>query len=82
MSRNAKKPGSRTVADWRDISGLKLLNLLYDATPMKYLTMVVTEIGVIPPASVPAVLRQNKEREEREDAEERRREQAEGAAGK
>ena len=30
--------GPARVADWRDIPRLKLLNLMYDATPMKYLT--------------------------------------------
>jgi translation initiation factor eIF-2B subunit delta len=61
------------VADWRDIPRLKLLNLMYDATPMRYLTMVVTEVGVIPPTSVPAVIREGAAREEREEAEERKR---------
>jgi translation initiation factor eIF-2B subunit delta len=55
--------GTGSVADWRDIPRLKLLNLLYDATPMKYLTMVVTEVGVIPPTSVPAVIREASARE-------------------
>ena len=54
---------SAKLADWRDIPRLKLLNLMYDATPMKYLTMVVTEVGVIPPTSVPAVIRENSARE-------------------
>ena len=69
--------GGGRVADWRDIPRLKLLNLLYDATPMKYLTMVVTEVGVIPPSAVPAVIRESAAREEREENEERRRESAE-----
>jgi len=51
------------TANWRDIPRLKLLNLMYDATPMKYLTMVVTEVGVIPPTSVPAVIREARARE-------------------
>jgi translation initiation factor eIF-2B subunit delta len=55
--------GGARVADWRDLPRLKLLNLMYDATPMKYLTMVVTEVGVIPPTSVPAVIRENSARE-------------------
>lgn len=38
---------------------LKLLNLLYDVTPMKYLTMVVTEAGVVPPTSVPVIIRED-----------------------
>ena len=73
----AKEPGTpNRVADWRDIPRLKLLNLLYDATPMKYLTMVVTEVGVIPPSAVPAVIRESAAREEREENEERRRDRA------
>ena len=55
--------GGARAADWRDIPRLKLLNLMYDATPMKYLTMVVTEVGIIPPTSVPAVIRENSARE-------------------
>ena len=55
--------GGARAADWRDIPRLKLLNLMYDATPMKYLTMVVTEVGVIPPTSVPAVIRETSARE-------------------
>ena len=58
-----KAAGGARAADWRDIPRLKLLNLMYDATPMKYLTMVVTEVGVIPPTSVPAVIRETSARE-------------------
>ena len=54
---------SSKIADWCGMPQLKLLNLLYDATPMKYLTMVVTEVGVIPPTSVPAVIRETSARE-------------------
>jgi len=50
---------SSRMADWRDIPQLRLLNLLYDVTPMKYLTMVVTEAGVIPPTSVPVIVRED-----------------------
>lgn len=47
------------VADWRDMPRLKLLNLVYDVTPMKYITMVVTEAGVVPPTSVPVIIRED-----------------------
>ena len=50
---------SPQVAEWRDMPRLKLLNLLYDVTPMKYLTMVVTEAGVVPPTSVPVIIRED-----------------------
>jgi translation initiation factor eIF-2B subunit delta len=37
---------------------LGLLNLKYDAMPAEYVTMVVTEFGMIPPTSVPVILRE------------------------
>ncbi|KAE8884624.1 Translation initiation factor eIF-2B subunit delta [Phytophthora fragariae] len=46
------------LSDWRDLADLKLLNLVYDVTPIDYVSMVVTELGMIPPTSIPAVLRE------------------------
>lgn len=37
---------------------MELLNLKYDLTPQKYLSMIVCEIGNIPPHSVPVVIRE------------------------
>lgn len=37
---------------------LSLLNLMYDATPSEFVSVIVTEIGALPPTSVPAVLRE------------------------
>lgn len=52
----ASKPDdSAVLASWRDQSDLKLLNLLYDVTPSKYITLVVTEVGLIPCTSAPVV---------------------------
>ncbi len=42
---------------------LHLLNLLYDATPPKYIRTVITELGSISPTSVPVVHRLISERE-------------------
>jgi translation initiation factor eIF-2B subunit delta len=36
---------------------LQMINLLYDLTPAEYVDMIVTELGNLPPSSVPAVLR-------------------------
>lgn len=47
-----------TLAGWRDIEPLKLLNILYDVTPAEYVTVVITEIGLIPVTSIPVVLRE------------------------
>ena len=38
--------------------GPRLLNLKHDLTPIRLVGMVVTEVGLIPPSAVPALLRQ------------------------
>ena len=43
----------RRITDWRDIPQLKLLNLLYDVTPTKYLSVVVTEVSALLSLTVP-----------------------------
>ncbi|CAG8715217.1 21297_t:CDS:2, partial [Gigaspora rosea] len=45
------KPG--LLSEWLNKPDLKLLNLLYDLTPSKYITTVITEVGMIPCTSVP-----------------------------
>jgi len=47
-----------SLKDWRNYETLKLLNLMYDLTPMQYILMVITEVGMIPPTSVPVILRE------------------------
>lgn len=37
---------------------LKRLNLRYDLTPIKYVSLVITEVGIIPPTSGPALMRE------------------------
>lgn len=51
------------LKDWRDIASLRLLNLNYDVTPAKFITMVVCELGSIPSTSVLTVLREHQQRE-------------------
>ena len=53
------KAHGEPIAGWRDMPRLKLLNLVYDVTPTKFITMVVTEAGVIPPTSVPVIIRED-----------------------
>ena len=36
----------------------ELLNLMYDAMPSKFVSMLVTEVGAIPPTSIPVILRE------------------------
>ncbi|KAL3664636.1 hypothetical protein V7S43_010385 [Phytophthora oleae] len=58
VSGSSSGSSGHILSDWRDLSDLKLLNLVYDVTPIDYVSMVVTELGMIPPTSIPAVLRE------------------------
>ncbi|KAI8472612.1 MAG: hypothetical protein J3K34DRAFT_384198 [Monoraphidium minutum] len=49
---------SPPLAGWESVPRLGLLNLKYDATPADCVTMVVCEFGMIPPSSVPVILRE------------------------
>ena len=42
---------------WTATPNIQMLNILYDVTPAEYITMVVTELGSLPPTSVPVVHR-------------------------
>ncbi|KAI8139420.1 hypothetical protein BJV82DRAFT_646161 [Fennellomyces sp. T-0311] len=48
-------PKESALSNWRDQPNLRLLNLLYDVTPSRYITLVVTEVGLIPCTSAPVV---------------------------
>jgi translation initiation factor eIF-2B subunit delta len=54
-------PGAGTpqglLTGWRETKNLQLLNLMHDATPAEYLSMIVTELGIVPPSSVPVLQR-------------------------
>nr|KYP55837.1 Translation initiation factor eIF-2B subunit delta [Cajanus cajan] len=43
--------------NWTSQENLQLLNLYYDATPSDYVSAIVTDHGIIPPTSVPVILR-------------------------
>ncbi|KAK1360006.1 Translation initiation factor eIF-2B subunit delta [Heracleum sosnowskyi] len=46
------------LKDWATSENLQLLNLIYDATPSDYVSMIITDYGMIPPTSVPVVVRE------------------------
>jgi translation initiation factor eIF-2B subunit delta len=46
------------LKDWRSVEKLKLLNLVYDLTPQQFMSMIITENGMVPPTSVPVILRE------------------------
>ncbi|KAF2593827.1 hypothetical protein F2Q70_00043134 [Brassica cretica] len=37
---------------------LQFLNLMYDSTPAEYISMIVTDYGMIPPTSIPVIVRE------------------------
>ncbi|KAK7203512.1 hypothetical protein BZA70DRAFT_250438 [Myxozyma melibiosi] len=55
-SESTPKPGP--LKDWRTKPNLKLLNILFDLTPPEYIKKIVTEVGSLPPSSVPVILRE------------------------
>lgn len=56
----SKVPG-KTDVSYIDNSAnrddLQHLNLMYDATPSDYISAIITDYGMIPPTSVPVILR-------------------------
>lgn len=44
--------------NWMNKENMQLLNLLYDATPSDYISLIVTDYGMIPPTSVPVIVRE------------------------
>ena len=48
---------SHMQAAWKDIHCFNVLNLVYDVTPPELISLVITELGMIPCTSVPVVLR-------------------------
>lgn len=46
------------LKNWQERPGLGLLSLMYDTMPAQFVSMVITELGAIPPTSVPVVLRE------------------------
>lgn len=51
------KEGQNPLANWKEVKNLQLLNLFYDLTPAEYVSMVITELGSLPPSAVPVVHR-------------------------
>uniref|UniRef100_A0A1D1Y1E7 Translation initiation factor eIF2B subunit delta n=1 Tax=Anthurium amnicola TaxID=1678845 RepID=A0A1D1Y1E7_9ARAE len=57
----SKIPGRTDINyldDWADNENLQLLNLIYDATPSDYVSMIITDYGMVPPTSVPVIVRE------------------------
>ncbi|KAL6847191.1 hypothetical protein ACP4OV_023044 [Aristida adscensionis] len=57
----SRVPGDKNLShlkNWIDLSNLQLLNLKYDVTPTDYVSVLITEYGMLPPTSVPVILRE------------------------
>ncbi|GAB2299917.1 hypothetical protein Dimus_033964 [Dionaea muscipula] len=57
----AKVPGRRDIDylnNWASSENLQLLNLIYDVTPSDYVSMIITDFGMVPPTSVPVIVRE------------------------
>ncbi|CAK7892083.1 translation initiation factor eIF-2B subunit delta [[Candida] anglica] len=48
------------LKNWQTTPNLNILNIMYDLTPPEYIKKVVTELGALPPSSVPVILREYK----------------------
>lgn len=48
------------LANWKDSPSLNILNIMYDLTPPEYIQKIITEVGALPPSSVPVILREYK----------------------
>ncbi|KAI8320371.1 translation initiation factor eIF-2B delta subunit [Martensiomyces pterosporus] len=46
--------------DWRTTRNLRLVNLAQDITPPDFVSVIITEVGMIPTTSIPVVLREYK----------------------
>ncbi|XP_071710938.1 translation initiation factor eIF2B subunit delta-like isoform X2 [Rutidosis leptorrhynchoides] len=46
------------LKDVADNENLQLLNLTYDVTPSDYVSLIITDYGMIPPTSVPVIVRE------------------------
>ncbi|KAH9675872.1 nagb/rpia/coa transferase-like superfamily protein [Citrus sinensis] len=57
----SKVPGREDINHldgWDKSENLQLLNLIYDATPSDYVSLIITDYGMIPPTSVPVIVRE------------------------
>jgi translation initiation factor eIF-2B subunit delta len=54
------KPGDQSAVSANDLknSSVSAVGLVYDVTPASFIDVVVSEVGLVPPTSVPAVIRE------------------------
>ncbi|XP_073279807.1 translation initiation factor eIF2B subunit delta-like [Primulina huaijiensis] len=58
ISRVSGRKEISSLDGWAKSENLQMLNLIYDATPSDYVSMIITDYGMIPPTSVPVIVRE------------------------
>ncbi|KAI3462822.1 hypothetical protein Pfo_019485 [Paulownia fortunei] len=58
VSRVSGRKEINSLDGWANSENLRPLNLIYDATPSDYVSMIITDYGMIPPTSVPVIVRE------------------------
>ncbi|XP_074317232.1 translation initiation factor eIF2B subunit delta-like [Silene latifolia] len=58
ISKVRGRRGVNYLDNWTSKENLQLLNLLYDVTPSDYISMIITDYGMVPPSSVPVIVRE------------------------
>lgn len=48
------------LSDWRTTQNLRLMSISQDVTPPEFVSVIITEVGMIPTTSIPVVLREYK----------------------
>ncbi|KAI9506180.1 hypothetical protein BX070DRAFT_187507 [Coemansia spiralis] len=49
-----------SLSNWRSDRSLRLVNITQDVTPPEFVSVIITEVGMIPTTSIPVVLREYK----------------------
>ncbi|KAH9778486.1 nagb/rpia/coa transferase-like superfamily protein [Citrus sinensis] len=58
IARVPGRPDVNSMDNRTNEKNLQFLNLMYDATPSEYVSMIITDYGMIPPTSVPVIVRE------------------------
>ncbi|KAL0380962.1 UNVERIFIED_CONTAM: Translation initiation factor eIF-2B subunit delta [Sesamum angustifolium] len=58
VSRDYTRKEINSLDGWANSENLQPLNLIYDATPSDYVSMIITDYGMVPPTSVPVIVRE------------------------
>ncbi|CAN6357086.1 unnamed protein product [Urochloa humidicola] len=58
ISRVTRGQGFSHLKNWAENENLHILNLKYDITPSDYVSMLITDYGMLPPTSVPVIVRE------------------------